>query len=309
VVESAIGGFSEFADLSGSSSPNVLTFYDADAIEEPRPDKDSKEEDSDDLYMAAARQGEPRVPKFSRREKFVQEVVGKHPMIARAMVNRVWAMLLGRGIVHPFDQMDSVHTPSHPELLDWLAEDFRASGYDTRRLIRGIANSRAYQLDSRRPEGVDDPASFAWYLERPLTAEQLARSIQSGLKGRYENRHPLVGSIRETLLEVMPETVITGIGESLFLSNNPAVNQFISQSDSDTDLLPRLADGDSASAATDLLFLTLLGRSPDADERGEVERFLEGGASAGAPSQRVPIERLRLAAWALITSAEFRFNH
>jgi hypothetical protein len=119
----------------------------------------------------------------------------------------------------------------------------------------------------------------------------------------------LVGSIRETLLEVMPETVITGIGESLFLSNNPAVNQFISQSDSDTDLLPRLADGDSASAATDLLFLTLLGRSPDADERGEVERFLEGGASAGAPSQRVPIERLRLAAWALITSAEFRFNH
>jgi len=309
VVESAIGGFSEFADLSGSSSPNVLTFYDADAIDEPRPDKDTKEEDSDDLYLAAARQGEPRVPKFSRREKFVQEVVDKHPMVARAMVNRVWAMLLGRGIVHPFDQMDSVHEPSHPELLDWLAEDFRTSDYDTRRLIRGIANSRAYQLDSRRPDGVDDPATFAWYLERPLTAEQLARSMQLGLKSRYENQHPLVGSIREKLPEVMPETVITGIGESLFLSNNPAVNQFISDSNSETDLLPRLADGQSVSAATDSLFITLLGRLPDPDERGEVERFLKAGASSDEQPQTVPIERLRLAAWTLITSAEFRFNH
>ena len=73
----------------------------------------------------AERDSVPRVPMFSRREKFVTKVVRDHPRVARALVNRVWALLMGRGIVHPYDEMDSIHDPSHPELLDWLSQGFQ----------------------------------------------------------------------------------------------------------------------------------------------------------------------------------------
>ena len=164
IVESAIGGFSEFADIEGTSSPNLLTFLEADAVEEERPAADAEQEDHDDLYQAAHREGEPRRPVFSRRERFVEDVFRGHPLIAQAMVNRLWAMLMGRGLVHPFDEMDSAHETSHPELLAVLADDFQSHGYDIRRTLRAIAASQAYQRSSRKPDGVDDPASFAWHL-------------------------------------------------------------------------------------------------------------------------------------------------
>lgn len=230
IVESAIGGFSEFANIEGSSSPNLLTFLASTTVAEERPAAGTEQKDDDELYVAATREGEPRVPKFSRREKLVDEVVAGHPLVAKAFVNRLWAMLLGRGIVHPFDQMDSTHPPSHSQLLDLLADDFRQSNYDIRRLVMAIANSRPYQLQSRQPEDVSDPESFAWYLQRPLTAEQMARSLQVGLRGGFENQHPLVHELRSRLPEVMPETVTTGVSESLFLSNNPALIHFINDS-------------------------------------------------------------------------------
>ncbi|MGB7346502.1 MAG: DUF1549 domain-containing protein, partial [Pirellulaceae bacterium] len=187
VAESAIGGFSEFANLEGDSTPNLLTFIGAPAVEEPRPAADAKEKDSDDLYIKASRTDAPRVPKFSRREQFVKNVLHDHPLLARAMVNRLWAIMMGRGIVHPFDEMDSVHPPSHPALLDWLAEEFASSDFDIRSVVRSLALSDAYQLSSRRPDGVNDPATFAWFLERPLTGEQLARSIQLVARGSFRN--------------------------------------------------------------------------------------------------------------------------
>ncbi len=307
VAESAVGGFSEFADLTGSSSPNRLTFYGAETIDEPRPDPDAEPEDRDDLYFAGPGDGEPRVPKFSRRERFVSQIVADHPLIARSFVNRVWAMLMGRGIVHPFDQMDSAHQPSHPELLDTLADDFCANGYDVRRLIRGIANSQAYQLGSQRPPGADDPASFAWYLPRPLTAEQFTRSLQVGFRDRVENGHPLVAQVREKIPAVMPETVMTGVAETLFLTNNPALNRYLEESQGETDLLTRLREQRSIDATIETLCLTLLGREPSADETAALAEFLAAEPAESADS--IAGERLRHAAWALVTSAEFRFNH
>lgn len=53
---------------------------------------------------------------------------------------------MGRGIVDPPDEMNSKHPPSHPELLDWLSEDFAKHQYDVRRLLRAIVLSRGYQL-------------------------------------------------------------------------------------------------------------------------------------------------------------------
>ncbi|QDU39589.1 hypothetical protein Mal4_39350 [Maioricimonas rarisocia] len=305
VKESAIGGFSEFAKLSGESTPNLLTFFGADVVDEPRPDADQKQEDLPELYVEAALKGEPQVPKFSRREQFVSHVANGHPLIARAFVNRMWAILLGRGIVHPFDEMDSTHEPSHPELLDWLAQDFRDSGHDIRRLIRMIVLSRHYALDSRRPEGIDDPALFAWSLERPLTAEQLARSMQVALHGSFRNDHPLFRQLRETLPDVLPETVGTGVDAALFLSNNPAVNTFIAESDEPSHLIPRIQQLDTPAEQVTALIVTLFGRPPADDE---IER-IAGFVATAEPGSQARSQRWQHVVWALLTSAEFRFNH
>ena len=69
------------------------------------------------------------VPKFSRRQKLIELAFSdKNSSLSEAFVNRVWALLIGRGIVHPVDLMDSAHPPSHPELLQWMARDFTSSG-------------------------------------------------------------------------------------------------------------------------------------------------------------------------------------
>ena len=307
VSESAIGGFSEFANIHGASSPNILTFYASKTVEEPRPEKDAKQEDIDELYQAPLPPNEPRVPKFSRRTKFVDEILSGHPMFAKAFVNRVWAQLMGRGIVHPFDQMDSMHDPSHPELLDGLANDFIASGYDVRNLIQGIVASRAYQLSSIRPQGVDDPALFAWSIERSLTAEQLARSIQIALQQRVENDHPMLPELRERMPDVMPETIVTDVGDTLFLANNPKMHQAILEGSQKDGLIARLALQTDPKGAIDDLFIAILGRHPDDAESEAVLEFIQ--RSGTADSFEGKISRWQNVVWAVLTSAEFRFNH
>lgn len=302
VAESAIGGFSEFANLSGDSSPNRLAFLAAETIDEPRPAKDEEQKDSDELYVPASVDGDPRVPTFSRRETFVEEVVNGHPLVSRAIVNRIWAMLLGRGIVHPHDEMDSVHQPSHPELLGWLAGDFSASGHDLRRLVRGIVLSEAYQLSSIRPEGVDDPASFAWYLERPLTAEQMARSIQLVVRGGCKNDDAIVGLMRQQFLEVLPDENVTTVRDALFLTNQPMLNDFITNSNEKAQLAAQLVALPTHADRARLLFESAMGRLPDDHESAAVVEYLEKREDSiqSAIGQVV---------WSLVTSAEFRFNH
>jgi hypothetical protein len=301
VSESAIGGFSQFADLTGESRPNELAFLQSTSVDEPRPQQDVKQEDRDDLYRPATVTGDPRAPKFSRRAKFADEIVSSHPMVARAMVNRVWAILMGRGIVHPFDEMDSAHQPSHPDLLDWLSRDFESSGFDTRRLVRVIALSEPYQLSSLRRQGLEDPSTFAWYLERPLTAEQLARSMQIGLRGEIRNDDALLRKIRSCIVEVMPEENVTSVKTALFLTNHSAVNEFIRESGGENYLVSRLISMSSPSDSCELLFQAIFSRSPSEDEQRAVEDYL---GRAGDSKTRWP-----QIVWSLVTSAEFRFNH
>lgn len=302
VVESAIGGFSEFATLTGESVPNQLTFFGKAADEQPRPEKGKKQEDDDKLYVAAKVEGEPRVPLYSRRSRFVEDIVNGHPLLARAMVNRLWAMLLGRGIVHPFDEMDSVHPPSHPELLDWLADDFSANGFRIKQTVREIARSEAYQLSSIRPEEVDDPASFAWYLERPLTAEQMSRSIQLSLRGSLDNNHTIVGGFRQQFLDVLPDTNVVTVGDALFLSNSRKLDTYISNSWQPEHLLSRASERTSPHDQVELLCQTILCRPPSEEETAAMADYLKDHEE----STKSAIEQV---AWALLTGAEFRFNH
>ena len=62
----------------------------------------------------------------------------ENPYFAKVIVNRVWADLMGRGIVEPVDDLRATNPPSNGPLLDALADDFRQHGYDLKHLIRTI---------------------------------------------------------------------------------------------------------------------------------------------------------------------------
>src|SRR4029077_18069985 len=109
------------------------------------------------LQRAQKEKVPPPPPKFSARAKLVALALqpGERDYFSRAIVNRIWHRLFGRGLVMPLDQMHSANPPSHPELLQWLARDVVSHQYDLRRLIRGLVLSRAYARGSRWED--DDP--------------------------------------------------------------------------------------------------------------------------------------------------------
>lgn len=301
VVESAIGGFNNFASaFTGESHAAELTFLGADKIPEQRPADGVKEQDSPELYNPAAGD-EPPVPKFSRREQFVERVVKANPLVARAAVNRFWALLLGRGLVHPVDKMDSKHPPSHPELLDALAQDFEKSGYDVKRLVRALVLSRAYQLDSRPVGNNPQPDLFAHALDKPLTAEMLYRSLMVAATGKTDAEQP---DLQAALIEVFPdlfaEENIATLRQSMFLTNNPMVQQLVKPASGNT--AERLAAISDPAARVREAFRAAYGRDPDADELKRSVAFL----TARADRQPQATQQLW---WALLTGAEFRFNH
>ncbi len=97
---------------------------------------------------------------------------------SRTLVNRYWKKLLGRGLVEPVDDMDT--EPWDTDLLDWLASDFAASGYDLRHLLRQIVTSEAYQLPAvHLATSKDKEFSFKGPLPRRLTAEQFVDGVSS----------------------------------------------------------------------------------------------------------------------------------
>src|SRR5205814_1798383 len=73
----------------------------------------------------------------------------QNPFFARALVNRVWANFMGRGIVNPVDDMRATNPASNEELLAALTKDFVEHGYDVQYLIRTIMNSGVYQAGTR----------------------------------------------------------------------------------------------------------------------------------------------------------------
>ncbi|MDA0808497.1 MAG: DUF1553 domain-containing protein [Planctomycetota bacterium] len=101
-----------------------------------------------------------------------------NPFFARVEVNRIWAQVMGRGIVEPFDDFRDSNPPANAPLLDTLARDFVDHGFDRDHILRTILNSRTYQADSRPSQfNRDDDKYFSHYVPRQLTAEQLVDSL------------------------------------------------------------------------------------------------------------------------------------
>ncbi|MBZ5856094.1 PSD1 and planctomycete cytochrome C domain-containing protein [Flavihumibacter profundi] len=107
----------------------------------------------------------------------------------RTFVNRMWAQFFGRGIIEPVDMMDN--KPWNQDLIDWLAYDFVASGYDTKKLIQNILTSQTYQLPSvamKDPELVTAPGYvFQGMVRKRLTAEQFADAVSETLQPIYQD--------------------------------------------------------------------------------------------------------------------------
>ena len=76
-----------------------------------------------------------------------------NPLTARTYVNRLWKLFFGHGIATPLDDLGAQGTdPTHPELIDWLAQELIDSGWDTKHMVRLMVTSHAYQQDSRMTE-------------------------------------------------------------------------------------------------------------------------------------------------------------
>ncbi|MCO6456748.1 MAG: DUF1553 domain-containing protein [Pirellulaceae bacterium] len=265
----------------------------------------------------------------SRRELLVRIALEDDRFFRRAVVNRVWQYLLGRGLVEPVDQMHSANTPAVPELLDWLADDFAAHGYDLRRLVAAVAMSRAYQLSSHWPSEAPLPPAdlFAVARLRPLGRQQLAMSLlvatgdqrldqpAAPQRGRLERVLGVDGLERvERYLELEEQAAElarsfdpaqadfhSSAAEALFVSNAEAFQQLLQPRAGN--LVQRLAELKTPREVIEAAFQATLQRLPDDDEFQQLAALFEEPA-AGMSS--ASIERL---VWALVASAEFRFNH
>ena len=128
--------------------------------------------------------GGPELPDDGdpRERLFAWLAAPDNPYFARSFVNRVWAVYFGAGLVDPVDGFSVTNPPSNPRLLDALAADFVAHGYDIRRLERMVLNSRAYQRSSQPVAGnLDDRGNFARSMPRPLMAEVLVDALNAAL--------------------------------------------------------------------------------------------------------------------------------
>jgi hypothetical protein len=307
VAESAIGGWNKFADLTGASSDATLVYIGAKTIEESRPADGEKESDGADKYREPPaeqkKSGSPRVPVFSRREKFVDEVLEDHPLVARAMANRLWGLYMGRGISHPVDKLDFESEPSHPGLLDYLAAEFRSDGYDVKRLSRRIVTSTAYQLSAQPTADGIDPALFAHAIERPLVAEAYYRSMRVALGQVLPIEHDaeLQAAFSEAFPEVLAEQSVGNLKQSLFLANDERLQTMFGTAP-DLVVMHVRTGGEHPHVVLNELFLRCFGRDADETELQQILAVYDN-------RDNKPREVMANIAWALCTSAEFRWNH
>ncbi len=281
-------------------------------------EKDEQKKDKEAVEKAKAEKKAPPAPSFSARAELVKLALRpkESAFFAKSIVNRLWHRYLGYGLVTPLDQMHSENDPSHPALLDALAERMRAAKYDLKVLTRGIVMSQAYSRASLF-EGESFPvaSSFAVGRLKPMTPQQLATSLKiasSDPKG-FENLKPdefekkieqMEASSRgfaSLLAQPGVETFQIGVSEALLFSNSDRVQkEFLT--DGGGSLLARMKAEANPVDAAKLMVHSAYGRAITDSETKTLTAYLAARADR-------PAEAYRQLLWALIASPEFRFNH
>ncbi len=260
-------------------------------------------------------------PGKDRREALASWMTSAdNPLVPKSLVNRIWYHLMGKGIVDPVDDFRDSNPSANDELLDALAKDFVAKGFDAKQLIRTIMNSRTYQLSAMTNDfNKDDNKYFSHAVTKLHTAETLfdALCFVTDVPEKFpgfalgtravqlpdgENNHPFLKTFgqpaRELACECERESD-SNLAQALQLINGPAVNDRLRNPNNRIGKL--IAAKKSDTEILNELFLVSLSRTPTADESkamlDHVTRSMD---------KRKAWEDVH---WALINSKEFLFRH
>ncbi len=247
-------------------------------------------------------------------------------LFAQSQVNRIWAYLMGRGLVDPVDDFRATNPATHPVLLKKLADEFVASNYDMRQIIRRIIQSRTYQLSSEpNPTNADDLVNYSHATVRRLTAEQLFDAMHrftgnravfkdfpqytraSQLPGPLYQRRASAGvNDSQAFLKQFGQpprllacdcerTSETTMGQAFSLIGSPAVNRLIQQK---SNVLGYYLKSEAPNdRIIQDMFWTALTRPPTAEEQKVLTTLL-----TSSKDKRATLEDL---AWSLLNTKEF----
>lgn len=145
-----------------------------------------------DIHLPA---NDERRETTGRRTAYARHLTdGRHPLTARVFVNRIWQHHFGRGIVAtPGDFGIAGETPSHPELLEWLADDFIRNGWDQKRLHRMIMRTTAYRQRAQRTSRLDEIDPENALLGRASLRRLEAEAIRDAILSVTGNLNPEAG--------------------------------------------------------------------------------------------------------------------
>jgi len=257
----------------------------------------------------------PGVPKFNTLELLARELPqASNPRFGRNIANRMWWLMMGRGLVDPLDLHHADNPPSHPELLDALTAALAAHDFDLRWLLREMALSETYQRASFATDAAlvaAPPESYALALEKPLSSEQMLASLRQALG----DGTPLVVS-RTDKQWAQWQTLFDGafanparepevghnptVKAALFLMHDPTVLGWLKPAEGN--LTRRLLELSDPAALAEELYLTVLSRPPSTEEQAAVRDYL----AANDDRREARIVNL---VWSLLASNEFCGNH
>ena len=269
-------------------------------------------------------------PEKDRRQVFAEWLTKPgNPFFAKVEVNRIWASLMGIGIVEPFDDFRDTNPPSNEPLLQALAKDFVESGFNRRDLIRKIVNSNAYQTSGESNEfNRDDTRFFSFRQPRRLEAEQLVdalgqvtgkpmkfigvpvtvKAVHLPAPDLAQKNRSMIGDIEFLKVFGQPErqTVCSceragdaGLGQALQLFNGKLFNSMLTAGDS---LFRKsLSANKPLSEIVENLHLSALSRFPNEKEKAIALAYLEKATDKG--------KALEDLCWAILNRNEFLFNH
>ncbi|HTN76782.1 MAG TPA: DUF1553 domain-containing protein, partial [Pirellulaceae bacterium] len=248
-----------------------------------------------------------------------------NPFFARNWSNRIWAHMLGRGIVEPVDDFRLTNPPSNPELLDALSQHFVEQRFDLQALLRTIIASRVYQQSSQ-PNATNerDQQNYSRYLLKCLEAEVLLDAVcdVTAVPEKFEGVPAGARAIqlwdsqvdhyflrlfgrpsRQTVCEC-ERVSEPSVAQVLHLLNSERVQQKLSRDDGRLHQLARTITDNGQ--LVDELYLTLFSRLPSSSERQvAIDHLQTVPANTMARRQEV-VEDL---AWTMLNSLEFVFNH
>ncbi|QDV21073.1 hypothetical protein Pan153_57550 [Gimesia panareensis] len=277
----------------------------------------------------------PDGPNVNRRQELAKLMTsGKSDQLARAMVNRMWAHFFGYGFTRPIDDMGYHNSPTHPELLEALAQQFIKSDYDIKQLIQWICLSDAYRLSSRfaADNSADDPddgstPNFSRMYVKQMTAEQLYDSLQvtanpteivtdyhSAWKKMQKRDQWLQQFVYTHENEENDETTTFDgtITQALLMMNGPLVENSLDINRKDTILASVLKER-TPDARIKKLSLAALTRYPTSRELSELKRLVKERTrfltSHKVPPQIAVQQSYQDVYWAYLNSNEFILIH